>query len=139
MQASVSADKTAKFRSARERRFRDQVMKAVAKKIWSERIPCAEIIISGRPMLTAVRARILRGEHDEISLPRAILIADAVGLDLADDIVTAAAPAPAVTPPAPRRQGPTLAQVLEQTRAQQTHRRSAGRATGMADLFAMLA
>ena len=133
-------DKTAKFRSARERRFRDQVMKAVAKKIWGERIACSEIIISGRPMLTAVRARILRGEHDEISLPRAILIADAVGLDLADDIVTAAAaPAPAVTPPAPRRQGPTLAQVLEQARAQQTHRRSAGRVVGMSDLFAMLA
>jgi hypothetical protein len=90
-------------------------------------------------MLRAVRARILRGEYDEISLPRAILLADAVGLELADDIVNAAVPAPAVALPAPRRQGPTLAQVLEQARAQQTHRRSPGRAVGMGDLFGMLA
>lgn len=85
-------------------------MSAVRKKVYSERIPCSEIIVSGRPMLTAVRARILRGEIDDISLSRALLIADAVGLDLNEDLV--AKP----TPPAPKTEpaGPTAAQVLAQ-------------------------
>lgn len=44
-------------------------------------------------MLTAVRARILRGEIDDISLSKALLIADAVGLDLNEDLVARPAPA----------------------------------------------
>jgi len=105
-------------------------MLAVRKKIASERIPCSQIIVSGRPMLTAVRARILRSEIDDISLSRALLIADAVGLDLTDDIVR-----PAVTPPA----RPSLAQVLETARSRQAPRRSSGRTMAMGDLFGMVA
>ncbi|MBE7732185.1 hypothetical protein [Devosia faecipullorum] len=85
-------------------------MTAVRKKIYAERIPCSEIIVSGRPMLTAVRARILRGEIDDISLSRALLIADAVGVDLRDDLV----PRPAPPAPKPEPAGPTAAQVLAQ-------------------------
>jgi hypothetical protein len=66
-------------------------MVAVRKRIASGRIQCGEIIVSNRPMLTAVRARILRGEWDDISLTRAILIADAVGVDLVRVIVPEAA------------------------------------------------
>lgn len=66
-------------------------MGAVRRRIASNRMPCSEIVVSNRPMLTAVRARILRGEWDDISLTRAILIADAVGLDLVRAIVPEAA------------------------------------------------
>lgn len=44
-------------------------------------------------MLTTVRARILQGEIDDISLSRALFIADAVGLDLNEDLVARPAPA----------------------------------------------
>ena len=114
-----------KHRSHRERAFRDQVMAAVRKKIYSERIPCSAIIVSNRPMLTAVRARILRGEIDDISLSRALLIADAVGVDLAENLL------PATLVPAPKV---TLAQVVSAARS--TRRRSgANLALGMASLF----
>lgn len=100
-------------------------MAAVRKKIYSERIPCSAIVVSGRPMLTAVRARILRGEIDDISLSRALLIADAVGVDLADNLLPQAAPA------APKV---TLAQVVSAARS--TRRRSGSTmALGMASLF----
>jgi hypothetical protein len=129
---SLRPIKPDKHRSARERRFRDQVMIAVRKKIASDRIPCSAIIVSGRPMLTAVRARIMRGEIDDISLSRAFLIADAVGLDLADDLV----PRPAPPAPKPAPAGPTIAEVLarviETTRAERlakAQRRMPTRAT----------
>lgn len=87
-------------------------------------------------MLTAVRARILRGEIDDISLSRALLIADAIGLDLSDNIV--AQPAPAATKP-------TLAEVLEAARkvkasrsGQSKCRRSSPMA-GMPTLFDLIA
>jgi len=83
-------------------------MQAVRKKIYAERIPCSAIIVSNRPMLTSVRARILRGEIDDISLSRALLIADAVGIDLASDLVPR--PAPPAPPPVPA--GPSAAAVL---------------------------
>jgi hypothetical protein len=102
-----------KHRSHRERKFRDQIMAAVRKKIWDEQIPCSSIIVSRRPMLTAVRARILRGDIDDISFTRACLIADAVGLDLTSSILPKPAPEPLVVEvvrevyikpqPAPRR------------------------------------
>lgn len=125
-----------KHRSHRERRFRDEVMNAVRKKIWSEQIPCSAIIVSGRPMLTAVRARILRGEIDDISLSRALLIADAIGLDLSDNIVAQPAPAPAK---------PTLAEVLEAARKVKAARSGQSKCSrpspmaGMPTLFDLIA
>lgn len=96
-------------------------MSAVRKKIYAERIPCSAIVVSGRPMLTAVRARILRGDIDDISLSRALLIADAVGVDLADDLV-----------PAPVPKKPTLGEVLDAARAVSGARRRSGRSSSMA-------
>lgn len=66
-------------------------MVAVRRKIASERITVADIAERYEPMRPAIRARILRGEWDEISLTRAILIADAIGLDLVHEIVPEAA------------------------------------------------
>lgn len=57
-------------------------MLAVRKRIAARRIPCSEIIVGGRPMLTAVPARILRDEWDGISLTNAILISDAIGIHI---------------------------------------------------------
>lgn len=69
--------------SHREHRDRDIILDAVRRgRIASRRIACHQIIVSGRPMATAVRARIMRGEYDFISLRKAYLIADAVGVDL---------------------------------------------------------
>jgi hypothetical protein len=105
-------------------------MLAVRKKIASERIPCSSIIMSGRPMLTAVRARILRSEIDDISLSRALLIADAVGLDLSESIIA--------PPPPAKPHGPTLAEVLQQAREMQKRPRQPRGLTAlsMGDLFA---
>lgn len=125
-----------KHRSHRERRFRDEVMTAVRKKIWSEQIPCSAIIVSGRPMLTAVRARILRGEIYDISLSRALLIADAIGLDLSDNIVAQPTSAPLK---------PTLAEVLEAARKVKAARSGQSKCSrrepmaGMPTLFDLIA
>lgn len=70
-----------KFLSQRERDMRDSIMLAVRKKIAKDRIPCAAIMVSGRPMLTKLRERIMRSDVDFISLKRSILIADAVGIE----------------------------------------------------------
>lgn len=120
----------AKHRSHREKIFRDEIMLAVRKKIADERIPCSSIIVSGRPMLTAVRARILRSDIDDISFSRALLIADAVGLDLSESIIA--------PPPPPKPTLPTLAEVLEQARAMQRRPRQPRGLTAMSmgDLFA---
>jgi len=108
-------------------------MLAVRKKIAAERIPCSAIIVSGRPMLTAVRARILRDEVDDISLSRALLFADAVGLDLSESIVA--------PPPPPKPKLPTLAEVLEQAREMQRRPRQPRGLTAqsMGDLFELVA
>lgn len=45
-------------------------------------IPCSEIIVGGRPILTGVRARILRDEWDGISLTNAILTSYAIGIHI---------------------------------------------------------
>ncbi|WP_189424518.1 hypothetical protein [Devosia pacifica] len=62
--------------------MRDMVMSAVRSKIARDRLRCDQVIISGRPMLTKYRERILRGEFENISLRRSILIADAVGVQI---------------------------------------------------------
>lgn len=71
----------APFVSHRERAVRDVLMLEVRKSICSKRLDASQILLSGRPINTAVRARILRDEHDEFSLKRAIQLADATGVD----------------------------------------------------------
>lgn len=71
-----------KFFSHRERRDRDVVMGAVRHKIARDRLPCDRMIIHGRSMSTAIRARILRGEWETVSLRQAYLYADAAGVEI---------------------------------------------------------
>lgn len=71
----------APFVSHRERAVRDVLMDEVRKSICKRRMQAPQILLSGRPLNTNVRARILRGEHDEFSLKRAIQLADATGVD----------------------------------------------------------
>lgn len=66
--------------SRHERRDRDIILEAVAMKIHRDRIPDSEIIVGGRPIYSRYRERILRREFDAISLRRAYLIANAVGV-----------------------------------------------------------
>ncbi len=68
--------------SHREHSDRDLILDACRQRIAAKRIPCQQIVVSGRPMSTAVRAIILRGEWDGISLRKSYLIADAVGVDV---------------------------------------------------------
>lgn len=75
-------------------------------------------------------AQILRDEIDDISLSRALLFADAVGLDLSESIVA--------PPPPSKPKLPTLAEVLEQAREMQRRPRQPRGLTAMSmdDLFA---
>ncbi len=66
--------------SRHERAHRDLILGAVRSKIFKDRIPSSSISLSGRPMNSRYRERILRGEFEQISLRRAYLIADAVGV-----------------------------------------------------------
>lgn len=68
--------------SRHERAHRDVIMDAVQRKIWRNGFPmsCSEIIVSGRPILSKYRERILRREFENFSPRRSYLIADAVGI-----------------------------------------------------------
>lgn len=65
--------------SRHERAHRDLILGAVRSKIFKDRIPSSSISLSGRPMNSKYRERILRGEFENFSLRRD-LIADAVGV-----------------------------------------------------------
>lgn len=70
-----------RYVSHREKLARDAMMNGVRKAIWDKRLQCHQIRISDRPIVAAVRARILRGEYESFSLKRAFLLADATGVD----------------------------------------------------------
>lgn len=81
-------------------------MECVRRSIARNRLSCDQILDSGRPLNSAERARILRGEYDWFSFRRAMLLSDAVGVDDMDFFRAAlghadfleATPAPALEP-----------------------------------------
>lgn len=56
-------------------------MEAIRRQIYDRKLSCKQILHKGRPILSAERARILRGEYENFSMRRAFLIADSVGID----------------------------------------------------------
>lgn len=104
------------------------------RKILAERLTATQIMATYPEMRVAIRARILRDEWDEFSFTRAVLLADAVGVELVSNILPEAPkPAPVRRPelsPAQR-----LAQVVERAKAAQASRRPARAEIALGDLF----
>jgi len=132
--------KPTRCRSHRELAYRDQVMRAVKRKILSGRLTAAQIMQTYPGMRVAIRARILRDEWDEFSLTRAVLLADAVGVDLVSSILPEPPKPPKPEPVPQKKPQPSpaqrLAAVVERARAAEASRRRPHRsAMALGDLF----